>query len=39
MNICYSARLARAINTLLYSQDLDRENIQLVKYSFKKNRY
>jgi len=36
MNICYSAKQAKAIKTLLYNQDLDNENIQLVKYSLRR---
>lgn len=31
MNICYSARQAKAIKTLLYNQNLDNANIQRLK--------
>ena len=36
MNIHYSEQQAKAIKTLLYNQDLDNENIQLLKCSLKK---
>lgn len=35
MNICYSELQTKAIKTLLYNQDLDNENIQLLKKGFK----
>lgn len=36
MNICYSAKQAKAIKTLLYNQDLDNERIQLLKNCLRK---
>lgn len=36
MNIHYSGQQTKAIKTLLFNQDLDNENIQLLKSSFKK---
>lgn len=36
MNICYSERQTKAVKTLLYNQELDNANIQLVKYSLRK---
>jgi hypothetical protein len=35
MNIHYSEQQTKAIKTLLYNQDLDNENIQLLKYSLR----
>ena len=36
MNITYSMKQTKAIKTLLYNQDLDNENIQLVKHRLRK---
>lgn len=36
MNISYSEEQAKAIKVLLYNQDLDNANIQLIKYSLRK---